>query len=207
MTTLRLIIGSKNYSSWSLRPWLVLKQAQIPFEEIEIALDRPETRQQILRYSPSGLVPILQQGDQTIWDSLAICEYLAEQFPDRQLWPSDPAARAIARSVSAEMHSGFAPLRQNLPVDCRSRYPTPDAPGVQDNIDRIVSVWQQCRSQFGSAGDLLFGSFSIADAFYAPVVTRFLTYGVVLEPIAQRYCEVILQLPAMQEWYAAAARD
>lgn len=205
--SLILIIGNKNYSSWSLRPWLVLKQAGLEFEEVRIPLDLPDTIDRILEYSPSGRVPALRHNNLTIWESLAICEYIAELAPDRLLWPTDAAARAVARAVSAEMHSGFSNLRSQLPVDCRARRPYRTTPAVQRDIDRICNLWQVCRQQFGAAGDFLFGNFSIADAMYAPVVTRFVTYNVPLPSVAQAYVEAIGQLSAMQDWLAAAEAE
>lgn len=203
---LTLIIGNKNYSSWSLRAWLMLKQAEIEFEEIRIPLDTPETADRLQQYSPSVKVPVLQAGDLTIWESIAIGEYVAELAPDRQLLPADPAIRAIVRSVSAEMHAGFVSLRQQMPMDCRSRYPRREiTPAVQRDIDRIITIWRNCRQQYGSSGDFLFGQFTLADAMYAPVVSRFITYEVALEPIAQAYADAIWSLPAMQEWVNAAA--
>ncbi|HEY9641576.1 MAG TPA: glutathione S-transferase family protein, partial [Coleofasciculaceae cyanobacterium] len=172
MDPLTLIIGNKNYSSWSLRAWLPLKQIGIEFEEIRIPLDTPQTHAQILKYSPSGKVPALQHGELLLWESIAICEYIAALFPDRYLWPADPTAKAIARCVSAEMHAGFLPLRQQLPMDCRTQVPWKGVtPAVQADIDRIFKIWQTCRQQFGQGGDFLFGTFSIADAMYAPVVS------------------------------------
>lgn len=207
MSPLTLVIGNKNYSSWSLRPWLAMKQAGLDFAEVRIPLDTPETRSQILQYSPTGRVPVLIHDDLTVWDSLAICEYLAEQFVGRWL-PEGREARAIARSVSAEMHSGFSHLRQHMPMDCRARLPGQGrAPGVQSDIDRITEIWQTCRQQFGAGGDFLFGQFTVADAMYAPVVSRFVTYGVELNEIAQAYADVIWALPAMQEWLTAAAAE
>jgi glutathione S-transferase len=208
MSSLTLIIGNKNYSSWSLRVWLLLRQAGIDFEEIRIPLDTPQTRSQILQYSPSGKVPALRHGELLLWESIAICEYLAGLFPDRQLWTSDPTAKAIARCVSAEMHAGFLPLRQQLPMDCRARIAwNGGTPALQADIDRIFKIWQTCRQQFGQGGDLLFGQFSIADAMFAPVVSRLITYRVPLDAIAQAYADALFALPAMQEWLAAAAAE
>jgi glutathione S-transferase len=208
MASFTLIIGNKNYSSWSLRAWLTLKQAGLDFDEVRVPLDLPDTHARIMHYSPSGKVPALRHGDLTIWESLAICEYIAELFPDRRLYPQALGARAIARSVSAEMHAGFAPLRHHLPMDCRARLPKQGmAPGVQDNIDRITAIWRDCRQRFGADGNLLFGHFTIADAMFAPVVSRFITYGVPLDPIAQAYVEAIWTLPAMQDWVAAAEAE
>lgn len=200
MTQLTLVIGNKNYSSWSLRPWLAMKQGGVDFKEIRIPLDTPNTYQQIRRYSPSGRVPVLLDGDLPIWESLAICEYIAENFAP-QLWPKDAKARAIARSVSHEMHAGFMNLRMQMPMDCRGRYPGEGMKlEVQADIDRIMTLWRNCRQTYGASGPMLFGQFSIADAMFAPVVSRFITYEVKLEPISQEYAEAIWKLPAMQEW-------
>jgi glutathione S-transferase len=205
MTDLTLIIGNKNYSSWSLRPWLAMKQAGIDFAEIRIALDTPTTYQDIRRYSPAGKVPILLHHQLTVWESLAICEYVAECFAPF-LWPEDRVARAMARSISAEMHSGFVNLRQNMPMDCRARQCVIGInPALQADIDRIISIWCECRQQFGTDGDFLFGQFSIADAMFAPAVSRFITYGVQLNSVAQAYATAILELPAMQAWVVAAS--
>jgi glutathione S-transferase len=207
MTQLTLVIGNKNYSSWSLRPWLAMKQAGLDFAEVRIPLDTPTTHQEILRYSPSGRVPVLLDGNLTVWESLAICEYIAERFAPN-LWPEDTAARAVARSVSAQMHAGFANLRQNMPMDCRSRLCILGInPGVQADIDRITAIWRKCRENFGTGGDLLFGHFTIADAMFAPVVSRFITYDVPLHSIAKAYSDAIWALPAMQEWVAAASSE
>ncbi|HEY9699280.1 MAG TPA: glutathione S-transferase family protein [Trichocoleus sp.] len=204
--SLTLIIGNKNYSSWSLRAWLMLKQARVAFEEIRVPLDTPETADRLRSYSPSAKVPVLKAGTLTIWESIAIGEYIAEQVPEAQLLPQDAAVRAIVRSVSAEMHAGFAALRQKMPMDCRSRYPGRGMTlAVQRDIDRITTLWRGCRQQYGSSGDFLFGHFTLADAMYAPVVSRFVTYGVALEPMAQAYADTIWRLPTMQEWVSAAA--
>jgi glutathione S-transferase len=203
-----LIIGNKNYSSWSLRPWLLLRQAGIDFEEIRINLGAPDLRAQILRYSPSGKVPVLIDGAVTIWDSLAISEYLAERHPQLQLWPADVEARAVARAVSAEMHSGFAALRENMTVNCRKFLPGKGrAPGVAEDIARISAIWTDCRQRFGQDGEFLFGRFSIADAMYAPVALRFRTYAVELDPVCAAYTLSLLQLPAVQDWVAQAGAE
>jgi glutathione S-transferase len=207
MTQLTLVIGNKNYSSWSLRPWLAMKQAGLDFREIRIALYTPTAPQEIRQHSPAGKVPVLLSDSLTIWDSIAICEYLAEHFPTTHWWPKDKAARAVARSISAEMHSGFQNLRQNMPMNCRARLPGKGmAPGVQADIDRIIAIWHNCRQCFGSGGEMLFGEFTIADAMFAPVVSRFTTYDVQLDPVSRAYTNAIWALPAMQEW-AAAAQD
>lgn len=204
---MQLIIGNKNYSSWSLRPWLGLKVAGIPFEETVLNLYEPEARSKRLAYSPTGKVPLLIDGGIKVWDSLAIAEYVAETFPDKPLWPQDAAARAQARSICAEMHSGFTSLRSELSMDVRARLKAEVSPQAQADIDRIVALWSDCRGRFGSGGPFLFGQFSWADAFYAPVVTRFATYAVALPPVAQAYVETILALPAMQDWIAAAKAE
>ena len=204
MGQLTLVIANKNYSSWSLRPWLLLKQAGINFSEIVIFLDTPNTYKQIRRYSPSGKVPVLLDGDLTIWESLAICEYIAENFIN-DLWPQDLEARTYARCISYEMHAGFINLRQQMPMNCRTRYPREGMkPDVQTDIDRITSIWRECREQYGSHGEFLFGNFTIADAMFAPVISRFITYDVKLGDIEQDYVETIWSLPAMQEWINAA---
>lgn len=205
MSKLTLVIGNKNYSSWSLRAWLAMKQAGIKFTEIKIPLDIPSTNQEILKYSPSGLIPVLLDGDIKVWESLAICEYVAEKFAN-SLWPKNHEARAVARAISAEMHAGFANLRKYMPMDCRGRYPEVGIiPEVKPEIERIGRMWRECREKFGAEGDMLFGKFTIADAMYAPVVCRFATYQVKLDPVAQAYAEAVWALPDMQEWLAAAA--
>jgi glutathione S-transferase len=208
MAKLKIILGNKNYSSWSLRPWLVLKHLGVPFDEHVIPLDQSSSAEEIRKYSPSGRVPVLIDGNTVVWDSLAICEYLNELFPDRKLWPSDAKARATARSVSAEMHSGFTALRQNLPMKFRDSFPdTKLAPEVKAEIDRIIQLWSDCRSHFGSGGPYLFGAFTMADAMYAPVVSRFKTYGVRLAGSAAAYAEAIWSMPEVQAWLTAARAE
>ena len=209
MPDLTIYLGNKNYSSWSLRPWLVLKQTTVAFSEVVIPLYQPTSRETVLKYSPSGRVPALRHGDITVWESLAICEYLAESFPTFDLWPKDPAPRAVARAVSAEMHAGFRALREQLPMNVRSSFPDRGVtPEVQVEINRVMAVWRDCRARFGEGkGDFLFGHFTIADAMYAPVVTRFRTYKIELERDADAYCDTIMGLPAMQEWIAAASNE
>lgn len=203
-----LVIGNKNYSSWSLRPWLLMRQARIDFDEIRISLGAPDRREQILRYSPSGRVPVLIDGAITVWDSLAIGEYLAERHPQSQLWPADIEARAVARAVSAEMHSGFATLRENMTLNCRKLLPGKGrAPGVAEDIARITALWTDCRRRFGQGGEFLFGHFSIADAMYAPVALRFRTYAVELDPVSAAYAQTLLELPAVQDWVAQAGAE
>ena len=203
--SLTLVIGNKNYSSWSLRPWIALKQAGIAFNEVVVLLDQADTKARIAAYSPAGRVPVLIHDDLHIWDSLAIVEYLAETFPDKNLWPRDVPARTRARSVTAEMHSGFGALRSAMPMNCRAQLPGlgVNAESSRD-IARIVEIWSSCRAEFGAGGDFLFGAFSIADAFFAPVTSRFVTYAVDLPPAAARYVEAVQKLPAMQAWIAAA---
>ena len=205
MDDLTLIIGNKNYSSWSLRPWLLMKQAGIPFIERYIPIRSEAWAAQIPRLSPSGKVPALHAGSLQVWDSLAICEYLAERFPEKQLWPTDVAARAEARSVSAEMHSGFQALRQNMFMNIRRRMPTRGrTPETLADIERIVAIWNGCRTRYASGGPFLFGAFSIADAMYAPVALRFQTYVVNVDGAAGAYAKTLLGLPAMLEWVTAA---
>ena len=210
MALYSLIIGNKNYSSWSMRPWLMMTASDIPFEETVIALDTPNTRQEILRHSPSGQVPVLKDGELTVWDSLSIGEYLAEKHPEAKLWPDDPIVRARARSVSAEMHSGFDALRQHMPMNVRSSFPGHGrAPGVQEDINRILAIWRNHRRQVTdpAGGPFLFGRFSIADAMFAPVVSRFRTYGVEVTDEAAAYAEALWNMPAMQTWIEDARNE
>jgi glutathione S-transferase len=208
MAKLKIVLGNKNYSSWSLRPWVVLKHLKVPFDEQVIPLDQDSSAEEIRKYSPSGRVPVLIDGDTAVWDSLAICEYLHELFLDRKLWPADAKARAAARSASAEMHSGFTALRQNLPMKFREVFPnTQLQPDVKAEISRILQLWSDCRARFGAGGPYLFGSFTIADAMYAPVVSRFKTYGVPLDGAPAAYAETIWKLPQIQEWLTAARAE
>ena len=200
MTGLRLVIGNKNYSSWSMRPWLALRASNIPFEETFIPLytGAPD-KQRILDISPAGKVPILVDGDVTVWDSLAIIEYLAEKFPDKKLWPEDRAARARARAISAEMHSGFAALRNECGMNLhRPIGAVALSAEAQGNVARVQEIWTECLSRYG--GPFLFGAFSGADAMYGPVVHRFRTYAIGVTPVAARYMEAMQGLPAFQEW-------
>jgi glutathione S-transferase len=209
MADFTLYIGNKNYSSWSLRGWLMAKAAGITFEEVLIRLRQPNTKAEVLRHSPSGRVPALVHGEVSIWESLAIGEYLAELFPDAQLWPHDRGARAVARAASTEMHAGFSALRTHFPMNMRSSFPNrASTPEVQADIDRINAIWHDCRTRFGKDGAFLFGSaFSNADAMYAPVVSRFRTYKVELDPGAQAYCDAVWAFPPMQEWVAGAKNE
>ena len=208
MAQLKIVIGNKNYSSWSLRPWLALEQCGVPYEEQVIPLDQPDTAAQIARFSPSGRVPTLLDGELTIWDSLAICEYLNEKFPAARLWPKDPAARALARSVSAEMHSGFVGLRTHCPMKVKESLPMAQPrEEVKADLARIDALWTDCRNRFGAGGPFLFGAFSIADAMFAPVVSRIRTYGLQISPGAKAYCDAVWNSPGMQKWAAAARAE
>lgn len=209
----RLVIGNKNTSSWSLRPWLAMKEAAIDFTEIRINLRAPDMKDQILAHSRAGKVPVLWAGDTMIWDSLAILEYLAEQHPERALWPSNTEARALARSVSAEMHSGFQALREHCAMKLLAREPKDDLiDPVQVNIRRIVDIWRECRQKFGGSGPFLFSHFTIADAMYAPVASRFKTYIRDLAPFgddgtAAAYIDAVFALPGMAEWSDGARQE
>jgi glutathione S-transferase len=209
MADLTIYVGNRNYASWSLRAWLALKATGAAFEEVVIPILVPGSKETLLKYSPSGKVPALHHGEIVVWDSLAICGYLGDIFPDAGLWPADPAAKAMARSISAEMHSSFMALRREFPMNIRSSFPGREiSPEAQTDINRVMAIWRQCRNRFGekNGGDFLFGPFTIADAMYAPVVTRFRTYKIDLEREADAYCDAIQSLPAMQE-RAAAARN
>jgi glutathione S-transferase len=208
MAQLTIVIGSKRLSSWSLRGWLALRLTGAAFEEVVIPLDQPTTRRRILAHSPAGRVPVLKDGAVTVWESLAICEYLAERFPAAGLWPDEPAARALARAVAAEMHAGFADLRRDMAMDCLARRPGEgDTPAARADIARVSEIWRDCRQRFGGGGEFLFGSVGAADAMYAPVVSRFVTYGVALDQVSAAYRDAVLALPAMAEWLAAAAAE
>jgi len=208
MTEYTLVIGNKNFSSWSLRPWLVLKATGTPFKEITVKLRTPETRQNALKYSPSGQVPVLLTGTMKIWDSMAICETLAELFPEVRLWPSDSHARAHARSICAEMHSGFAALRSKHSMDMTARTPQTPDDDVKAHIERIEHIWREARHINGRGkGDFLYGKFGIADAFYAPVVSRFVTYGFAVAQDTKAYMDTIWNYPAFAQWYAEAEKE
>lgn len=195
-----LVIGNKNYSSWSLRPWLAMKVLGIPFQELRIPLYGPGSKDKILAHSPAGKVPVLVDGETHVWDSLAILEYLAERHPG--VWPGDAAQRARARSISAEMHSGFPGLRNHMSMNIRRRHPGKGrTPEVLAEIGRIVEIWSECRGPF------LFGAFCAADAMYAPVVLRFRTYEVQLAAVCRAYADAVLALPALQEWMRDAERE
>lgn len=205
---LKLVIANKLYSSWSLRPWLVMRAVDIPFQEINIPLRTPESKQRVLAVSPSGKVPALITSDQTIWESLAIIEYLAETYPDKPIWPGDRVARAHARAVANEMHGGFQALRQGCPMNLGARFATPDmTDALKANVARIEDIWSEARSKFANGGDYLFGAFSAADAMYAPVATRLDTYQIAVRPETRRYMDTILAQPDFVAWRHAALQE
>jgi glutathione S-transferase len=205
---LKLVIGNKNYSSWSMRPWVLMRQAGIPFEEVQLRFASDVSVIGIEKYSKAGKVPVLMVDGQAVWDSLAIAETLAELHPEKQLWPADAAARRLARSACAEMHSGFQALRGKMPMNIRASYPGKGlTKESQRDIERVVALWSECREKFGSGGPLLFGKFSIADAFFAPVVMRFRTYAVEVPRAAQEYCAAVESLAAVREWMEAGRKE
>ena len=208
MADLHLVIANKAYSSWSMRPWVAMKAQGVAFKETVICLQQPDTAAQIAKYSAAGKVPVLKHDDVTVWESLAILDYLADTLPSTAWWPEDHAARAMARSISAEMHAGFTNVRSAMPMNVRrsilGRERTPE---VDKDIARIQDIWGTARTQFGQDGPFLFGKFSNADAMYAPVVTRFKTYGVKLDAVSQAYADAILDSPAVKQWYAEAAAE
>jgi glutathione S-transferase len=210
MSELHLVIGNKAYSSWSLRPWIAMKANALAFRETMIPIKQPDTNARIRAFSAAAKVPVLLHGDVTVWESLAILDYLADTFPDKPWWPADPAARALARAVAAEMHAGFSSLRGHMTMNLRASVPNKSRPPeVNADIARIAQIWNDCRGRFGKPGPFLFGAFSNADAMYAPVVTRFKTYGVLetLDEVSQSYCRAMLDFPPMREWYGAAAGE
>ncbi|MGH6680502.1 MAG: glutathione S-transferase family protein [Bradyrhizobium sp.] len=208
--TLTLVIGNKNYSSWSMRPWLAMRAANIAFEEVFIPLytENAADKKRILSFTGSGKVPALIDGDITVWDSLSIIEYVAERCPEAKLWPRDPAMRAHARSISAEMHSSFLPLRNecgmNLHRPIRAVALSADA---RANIARVQQIWGECRERYGQTGPFLFGAFTAADAMYAPVVHRFRTYAIQVEAETRAYMETMMALPAFREWTAGGLAE
>ena len=206
MPEFQLIIDNKNYSSWSLRPWLLLRKLGVSFEETQVLLQSEDFKTQAMQYSPAAKVPVLLDGGLAIWDSLAIAEYLAEQFP--QAWPKDKAARAFARSICAEIHSGFMTLRSKMPMNCRAtgREVVGDE-ALQKDIERIQAIWNECRQRYGHAGPWLFGEFTIADAMFAPVVFRFNTYGINVQGLADEYLQTVLQDADVQAWLHAAQQE
>jgi len=205
---LQLVIGNRNYSSWSLRGWLAMRHTKLPFEEIFIPLNQPETKQQLASHSPSLLVPVLKIDGTLVWDSLAIIEALNELAPEAGLWPDDSMARAIARSVAAEMHAGFFRLRRDMPMDLRARHPgLQHTEGALKDVERIVALWTDCRNRYGDGGPFLFGAWSAADIMYAPVVGRFRTYGVPVDVATQSYMDAVWTQPDMAEWVALSERE
>lgn len=204
----KLVIGNKNYSSWSLRAWFLLSEAGIEFEEIRLALDTPDYAGDIARYSPAARVPVLVLDGRSVWDTLAIAETAAENWPEKALWPADAAARAHARSISAEMHSGFKELRDAMPMNCRAMGRKVDLPaGLTVDIERVFDIWSECQRDYPNADGWLFGDFSVADAMFAPVVLRFRTYGINLPQPASEYPQRLLKSEAMQNWLAAAESE
>ena len=209
---MQLVIGDKAFSSWSLRPWMVLKHAGIEFDEIPVRLRLPTSHDEIMRYSPSGKIPALIDGDVTVWDSLAICEHLAERFPNAALWPADMAARALGRSAAADMHGGFPSIRGELSMDLALEPHVAEISDLtRDELRRLSTLWNDLRQRFGAGGPYLLGTWSIADAFFTPVATRLRTYGVRLSDFgdlgpAGAYCEVLLEQPALKEWEAGVER-
>ena len=205
---LKLVIGNKNYSSWSMRPWIAMRAAGIPFEDAVIPLGEADTKARIAEVSPAGKVPVLIDGDIHVWESLAILEYLADKFPDAQLWPSDPRARAHGRAIASEMHAGFVPLRGHCPMNMwRPVIKRELTPEVEANVRRIDALWMECRARFGAGGPFLFGRFSAADAMYAPVVARFTTYAIDAGPESRAYMDAVRALPAYEEWKAAGIKE
>jgi len=206
--TLTLIVGNKNYSSWSFRPWIAMKVKNIAFEERVIPLYEAGSRGQVLKYSPAGKVPVLLDGEQAIWESLAILEYLAEKFPRAKFWPDDLAARAHARVVATEMHGGFQALRKHCPMNMwLPPRPRPQGDDVLADVRRIDALWSDCRARFGDGGPFLFGEFGAADAMYAPVVSRFHHYGLSVGETSRAYMQAMMALPAWSEWRAAALQE
>jgi glutathione S-transferase len=205
---LHLTIGNKNYSSWSFRPWIAMTVAGIPFEETVIPIHYPGSKEKFLALSPAGKVPILQDGTATVWESLAILEYVAEKHPDSALWPRDAAARAHARAIASEMHAGFQPLRRQCPMNMwRPVKKLELSAETAANVARIDALWSDCRARFGAGGPFLFGRFGAADAMYAPVVSRLHTYAVEVGATSAAYMQAMMALPAWQDWYAAALQE
>ncbi|MGE0565674.1 MAG: glutathione S-transferase family protein [Pseudolabrys sp.] len=207
---LTLVLGNKNYSSWSLRPWIAMKMAGIPFEEVVIPLYEPGSAEKVKSYNPAGMVPVLMDDGVAVWETIAIIEYLADKFPDKGLWPKDRVARSHARVVSAEMHAGFAPLRKNCPMNIWLPPKKRDKPPeVLASAARIEAIWRDCRARFGEkgGGPFLFGAFCAADAMYAPVVTRFYNYAFDVASDTRAYMDAMRALPAFREWRSAALKE
>ena len=208
MSNMTLIIGNKNYSSWSLRPWVFMKHHQIDFVEKKVLLDTETTTQELSQYNSGAKVPVLQDECLEIWDSLAILEYVSEQYCESSGWPSEPSARAIARSVSAEMHSSFANLRSELPMNCRRQFnPISLSTEAENEVARVKEIWRMCRDQFAVNGQWLFGDYSIADAMFAPIALRFAGYSIPLEEIEKDYVQSVLNQPCIIEWITAAKAE
>ncbi len=209
---MKLVIANKNHSSWSLRPWLLLTEFGVPFEEVLIpfaqAFDDPEWKRAVSVFTPGGKVPALVDGDIQVWESLAIIDHVADIRPDLAIWPRDPAARAMARSVAAEMHAGFGALRSACPMNLAWLHPARDrGPKVAADIDRISAIWRDARQRFGSGGPFLFGAFCAADAMFAPVVSRFVSYSIALDPVCSAYCEAVQATRGFQSWRMAALAE
>lgn len=208
MSEFTLIIGNKNNSTWSLRGYLALKHAGVDFDEILVSLRPRLDREKLDRLTPAGKVPTLVHGDDHIWDSLAICEYMSDLYPENSFWPSDLTSRAHARSISAEMHSGFGALRSAMPMACHSKFETLDIGGeLKKNVDRIIKLWTECRENNADKGPFLYGQYSIADMMFAPVVFRFNSYQIELPEILVEYCQNIIQHPDVKDWLAGADPD
>ena len=203
-----LVIANKLYSCWSLRPWLLLKQLGIAFDEVLIPLGQPDTKETIRAHSPAGKVPILIEGDIAVWESMAIMDHVGETYEDAEVWPRDPHARAMARSVAAEMHASFTGLRSACPMNLGKRFGERDrGAAVARDVARITEIFREARGRFGAGGPFLFGAFSAADAMYAPVVTRLDTYAIAVDPVSRDYMDAILTLPAFREWLEAALKE
>ena len=208
MAKLHLVIANKNYSSWSLRPWLAMAMAGLDFDEPLILLDTPDTKKQIAEYSKAGRVPILRHGKVAVWETLAILEYLAETFPEKNLWPKAKAARAVARSISNEMHAGFSALRNACPMNLRRpQRPVMMNDAIRADIAHIEEIWRDCRKTYGKGGKFLFGKFCNADAMFAPVVTRFETYAIPVAKDTRAYMDTVLATKAFQKWKSAALKE
>ena len=206
-TQLKLVIGNKNYSTWSLRPWLMLSAFAVEFEEVHESLHAQGLSERLGKHSPSNKVPVLIDGEICIWDSLAICEYLSETRLNSEGWPESPKARAEARAISAEMHSSFVALRAELPMNCRVRRKVDLSQAALADVAHIDAIWRRCRQQYGRTGPWLFGQFSIADCFYAPVALRFSTYGIPLSKESQSYMDAVLDHPCIIDWVKAACAE
>ncbi|MGL4322956.1 MAG: glutathione S-transferase family protein [Beijerinckiaceae bacterium] len=209
---MKLLIGNKVHSSWSLRPWVLMTHFGIPFEEILIpfgpAFDDPAWKAKVRAYNPQEKVPALVDEDVVVWETLAIMEYLAETFPEKAIWPRDKKARALARAISSEMHAGFSALRNACPMNLGKKHPTKDrGPEVADNVRRITQIWNDCRTRFGAGGPFLFGEFSAADAMFAPVTVRFTGYSIPVDAVSARYIAAVQSTPAFQAWRTAALQE